>query len=132
MNEERLKDVPLFASLSKRQRREVASHADEVDVPEGKKLMSEGEFAYEFCVIEKGTATVLYDDKPVAELGPGDFAGEMGALSHARRNATVAATAPMTLIVMTDRDLREINNSMPSVASQLRAKIEERTRALSG
>jgi CRP/FNR family transcriptional regulator, cyclic AMP receptor protein len=133
LDEQRLRSLPLFSSLSKQELREVTSHADEVEVGEGKQLISQGEFAYELFVIEAGTAQVLHDGKWVAELGPGDFMGEMGVLdSERRRSATVIATSPMKLIVMTGRDFREINRKMPSVAHQIRAKVEERSRALAG
>jgi CRP-like cAMP-binding protein len=132
MDEERLRSLPLFSSLSKQELREVMSHSDEVDVREGKQLISQDDFAYELFVIEAGTAQVLQDGKWVAELGPGDFMGEMGVIGRARRNASVIATSPMKLLVMTDRDFLEINRTMPSVAEQIRAKVEERSRALAG
>jgi CRP-like cAMP-binding protein len=132
MDEARLRRLPLFSSLSRQELREVMSHVDEVDVGEGKQLISQDDFAYELFVIEAGTAQVLQDGKWVAELGPGDFMGEMGILARARRNASVIATSPMKLIVMTARDFREINRKMPPVADQIRAKVEERTRALAG
>jgi CRP-like cAMP-binding protein len=132
MDEERLRRLPLFSSLSKHELREVMSHADEVNVGEGRQLISQDDFAYELFVIEAGTAQVIQDGKWVAELGPGDFMGEMGVVARARRNASVIATSPMRLIVMTDRDFREINRKMPSVADRISAKVEERSRALAG
>lgn len=132
MDEERLRSLPLFSSLSKHELREVMRHADEVDVREGKQLISQDDFAYELFVIEAGTAQVLQDGKWVAELGPGDFMGEMGVLARARRNASVIATSPMKLLVMSDRDFLEIDRTMPSVAERIRAKVEERSRALAG
>lgn len=76
MEESQLRSVPLFQSLSSEERRAVAQHADQIEVPEGTELVRQGEFAYEFFVIEEGTAEVTRDDERVAELGPGDFLGE--------------------------------------------------------
>jgi CRP/FNR family cyclic AMP-dependent transcriptional regulator len=132
MDDARLTSIPLFAELSKPERRAVARVADEVDIREGKRLMNEGENAYEFFVIEDGTAEVMVGDRHVADLGPGDFLGEMGSVSHARRNATVTATSAMNLIVMTARDLRHIEHDMPRVHDRLQTAIEERTAALVG
>jgi CRP-like cAMP-binding protein len=132
MHEARLKDVPLFASIGNRELREVARHADEVDLPEGKVLMNEGRFAYEFCVILDGRAEVRHDDRVIAELGPGDFAGEMGAIGRTRRSATVVTTTPVKLVVMTAADLREISRRIPPVAAQIEAAVEERPKALAG
>ena len=131
MDEARLKSVPLFASLSKKELRQVAHCADEVDVREGRAIISEGGSAYEFFVIEEGHCEVTAPDgRTLADLGPGDFMGEMGAVGHAKRSASVVAKSPMTLIVMTDRDLRHLEREMPSVHAQLCRAVEERSAGL--
>src|SRR5215212_8832908 len=106
MDESNLRSIALFESLSADARRTVAQHADELDVPEGTELARQGEFAYEFFVIEDGSAEVLRDDERIAELGPGDFLGEMGIIGKVIRNATVVTTAPSRVIVMTSQAFR--------------------------
>ena len=130
MDADRLKSIPLFASLSKRERAAVARSADEVDIREGKELVREGELAYEFFVIEDGTAEVRRDGDAVAELGPGDFFGEMGLMDWLPRNASVVATSPMTAIVMTGPDFRRIARDLPGVAERIGPAMEERSRSL--
>jgi cAMP-dependent protein kinase regulator len=132
MDEKALKSIPLFASLSRSERRQVASWTDEVDVTEGKALVKEGEFAYEVFIIEEGTAEVVRDGKRVAELGPGDFLGEMGAIRQARRNASVVAKSPMRVVVMTARDFRRLEHEMSAVAQQIRDAIAARSEVLAG
>jgi CRP/FNR family transcriptional regulator, cyclic AMP receptor protein len=126
MDEHKLKSIPLFASLSKRELRRVAQAADEIDVSAGKELLHQGEFAYDFMVIEDGQAEVTRDGEHVADLGPGDFLGEIAALEHGKRNASVAARSPMCLIVMTARDLRQLAASIPEFGETLRTTAEER------
>ena len=127
MDDKKLKSVPLFASLSRDDARRVARLADEVDVAEGKELLHEGRFAYEFMVIEDGRATVSRaNGEHVADLGPGDFFGEIAALEDGRRNATVVAASPMTLIVLTANALRDVANSIPEVGQALRSVAAER------
>jgi CRP-like cAMP-binding protein len=130
LDEKALKSIPLFASLSKSERREVASRTDEVELTEGEALVKEGEFAYEFFVIEEGSAEVLRDGQHVADLGPGDFLGEIGAIEKTRRNASVVAASPMRVVVMTARDLRHIDHEMPGVARQIRDAISARSEVL--
>ena len=120
MDEYRVTSVPLFSSLSKAEAKRVAGITDEVDVREGAELLRQGNFAHEFMVIEEGQARVERDGEPVAELGPGDFLGEIAALDRGQRNASVIAATPMTLIVMTARDLRAIAREMPGVENCLR------------
>ena len=132
MDESRLSSIGLFQSLSRDDRRLIAQHAEELDVDEGTQLVRQGEFAYEFFVIEDGGAEVVRDGKRIAELGPGDFLGEMGIVSQAVRNATVRTTSSSTVIVMTSQDFRAMQRSNPTVASQIEAAVEERCRALVG
>ena len=129
MDTDELKSVPLFASLGKNELQLVARQADMVDVPAGKALAREGGFAYEFFVIESGTAEVTRDGAPLTTLGAGDFFGEIGLLETERRTASVVATSPMRLIVLTGSQFRVIEHNMPAVAAQIREAIERRLEA---
>jgi CRP/FNR family cyclic AMP-dependent transcriptional regulator len=126
MDANRLKSIPLFADLSEHERSQVARWADEVQVPEGKHLADQGEFAYEFFVIEEGTAEVKHGEDTIASLGPGDFFGEIALVEHVRRTASVVATGPMRAIVMFGRDFRAMEGEMPGVAARIRQAVEER------
>ena len=132
MDEHSLRSVPLFESLSSDERRAIAQHADEIEAPEGTELVRQGEFAYEFFVLEDGTAEVKRDGERVAELGPGDFLGEMGIVANAVRNATVVTTSPVRAIVMTEQAFRSMRRLNPAVAGRITASVEERCPAMLG
>jgi CRP-like cAMP-binding protein len=105
----------------------VAQHAEEVDVPAGKRLAAEGELAYEFFVIRAGTAEVDVGGEVKNTLGPDDFFGEIGVLEEERvRAATVTATSPMKLVVTAVHDLRALGRDMPEVITKLRAACYDR------
>jgi 8-oxo-dGTP diphosphatase len=129
MQETKLRSVPLFSGLSRKQLQRLSSMTDEIVLPRGTRLISEGAFSHEFLLITAGSAEVHREDRLLAELGPGDFAGEIGVMRDARRNASVVASTELTAIVMTDRDLRRIAHEMPSVASQIDAAIAARSGA---
>lgn len=59
-------------------------------------------------------------------LGPGDFFGELALLEEDRRTATVTATSPMTVIVMSRASFRAIDRSMPGVHAAVQEAIEQR------
>jgi CRP/FNR family transcriptional regulator, cyclic AMP receptor protein len=124
-----VQSIPLFAGLSKDDQQVVAQYADEVDVPAGKVLAEEGRLAYEFFAIKDGTADVSLDQRQVATLGPGDFFGEIGLLAGDRRVATVVATSPMSLVVLTGSQLRAIDSRMPGVAERIRSAMAQRIAA---
>jgi cAMP-dependent protein kinase regulator len=125
---ERLKRIPLFEGLPHRQLERLARWTDEVDVKAGRNLVHQGAFPHEFMVIESGTADVLIDGNRVAELTQGDFFGEMALMEQHRRSATVTATSDLVVIVMHERDFREMRNEMPEVAARIRSVMDERRR----
>jgi cAMP-dependent protein kinase regulator len=125
MDARRLEALPLFESLGKGELQRIASFTDEVDIREGEELLHQGDFAHEFMVVMDGSAEVVRDSEHVADLGRGDFLGEIAALDGGQRNATVVAKSPMRVIVMTDRDLRHIARDMPTVDTQLRDAARE-------
>ena len=115
MNQARLKDVPFFSSMSEEDLAAVAQRTDEISVAAGRVLAREGDLGEEFFVIESGTAEVTRRGAPVAKLGPGDFFGEIALIREERRTATVTATSPMVLHVMTGSSFRSLDRSIPEV-----------------
>ena len=126
MDAKRLEKIPLFAGLSRKDRDQVARWADEIDVEAGYHLLDQGRFPHEFFVIEEGTVEVTKDGKHLADLGPGDFFGEIAIVEHDRRTATVVATTPLRAIVMFAPEFATMAEDMPAVADRIRAAIEER------
>ena len=131
MDASRIARIPIFADLSEKQRRQLAQLADEVDVEAGRQVVKQGERAYEFFLIENGAAEVKRDGTRVAELGPGDFFGEMGSLEDLPRNADVVTTAPTTAVVLTARDFRIATREIPAFAACIRRAVEERSASTS-
>jgi CRP-like cAMP-binding protein len=112
--------------LSRNELRRLAQWADEISVREGEELATEGRFAHEFFVIEEGSAAVMQKGELIDELGPGDFFGEIGLLETERRTATVVAATPMRVIVMFEREFKQMEQEMPVVADRIRSAIRAR------
>jgi CRP/FNR family cyclic AMP-dependent transcriptional regulator len=127
MDAREVKLAPLFADLDKRALKEVALLSETLDVKTGKDVTKEGRLAWEFFVIEDGTADVSQGGTVIATLGPGDFFGEVGLLGGGEtRTATVTATSPMRLIVLTAGRLGTIEREFPGVSQQIRAELTAR------
>ena len=129
MKPERLKKIPLFSDLSGDDLQRLGSWTDEVDLPAGKSLIHQGNFPHEFMVLESGTAEVTHDGQHLADLGPGDFFGEMALLEEQRRMASVVTTSDATIIVMHSRNFRAMEEAMPEVAARIIAVMQERQKA---
>lgn len=123
---ELLKRVPLFAGCSKSELKELAMIADEIDLRDGHVLTREGRPGREFFVLIDGTARVSRKDKKIADLGSGDWFGEIALLTDAPRTATVTATSPVDVLVITDRSFRRVVETMPSIALKVLACVGER------
>jgi cAMP-dependent protein kinase regulator len=121
-----LETIRLFSGISRKELERVAKSAIEADVPEGFQLVRQGHVAYEFFVIQKGTADVIRDGEKIAELGPGDFFGEIGMLETERRTADVVATSHMVLVVVHQRDFTRIDEELPTVADRIRSAVRAR------
>jgi CRP-like cAMP-binding protein len=121
-----LEEIRLFSGISRPELERVAKSAIEVDVPEGFHLVRQGHVAYEFFVIQRGTAEVVKDGERIAELGPGDFFGEIGMMETERRTADVVATSPMFLVVMHQRDFTRIEEELPTVSDRIRSAVRAR------
>ena len=122
----RLKGIPLFEKFSEDELRQIAPFAEEKTVEEGDVLVREGDYSYQFVAIEEGTANVTRGGETLAELGPGDFFGEIGLLEKSLRTATVVATSQMRLITLTGWDLARVEKAMPEAIEELHKAIEER------
>lgn len=132
VNAARLESIPVFAGLGKHELRRVAECAEEIKLRPGEPVLCEGRFAFEFFAIRRGAVEVVRDGTHVADLGPGEVMGEMAALSHGRRNASVIATAPTTVIFIRAQDFRHFAEEMPALSQQIRRIVAERTRTLCG
>lgn len=126
MDPNRLRSLPLFADVSDEELSQIATFAQEISVEARRELVREGDFSYEFMAIEEGEAEVTRHGEHVADLGPGDFFGEMGLLEKTLRNATVTAKTPMQLVTLTGWDLRRIERTVPHAVARVRAVLEAR------
>jgi CRP-like cAMP-binding protein len=131
VNQARLKAVQFFSSMSDEDLAAVAQQTDEMSVAAGTVLAREGDLGDQFFVIESGTAEVTRGGAPVAKLGAGDFFGEIALIREERRTATVTATSPMVLIVMTGSSFRSLDRTRPEVREAVSKALAERRASLS-
>jgi CRP-like cAMP-binding protein len=123
---EYFRNVPMFASCSKKDLKTIAANAERVHVPAGRILAEQGQTGREAFVIVSGRARVLRNGRKVATLGSGQFFGELSLLDRAPRNATVLADTDMDLLVLGQREFAKIVDAAPAFARALLAGIARR------
>ena len=121
-----LKRIPLFEGLSERDLERLAPMMAEVKVGENRPLTVEDAVGYEFFLLLEGTCEVRVGENVVARFGPGDFFGEIAPLERDRRTASVVATAPARVAMMSRPAFRDMSIRYPEIGARLRVAMDER------
>jgi CRP/FNR family cyclic AMP-dependent transcriptional regulator len=123
---EQLAALPLFASCSKRELRHFARSTRVELHAAGQKLFEEGQPSREAYVIVAGHAVVHRNGTKIAELGPGEFFGELGVLLHREHSETVTATSPLEVLVLSQSALRDALDELPGLGWKLLQTVAAR------
>jgi CRP/FNR family transcriptional regulator, cyclic AMP receptor protein len=124
--DEQLAVVPLFEGLSKKQLRRISSLMTRLDQPAGKVLTTEGQQGYEFFIVLEGEVEVRQGDQVVATRGPGEYVGEIALLDKRPRTATVVATTPVSVEVLSRREFMSLLAQAPELSEQILATVAQR------
>ena len=122
--------IPLFGGLNRHGIERLGQLAEEVDVPAGKVLMSQGEDGGDLMVIVRGQVGIERDGARLNTLGAGDFFGEIALVVGGPRTATATTEEPSTLLVINHRDFHSMVEEFPDVAVQLLNALGHRVRRL--
>jgi CRP-like cAMP-binding protein len=116
-------ELDLFADCTKAELRQIRSLTTYLRIPKDRVLIREGSRAQEFIIINSGSARVsrATDDgvTTVAEVGSGEFLGEMSLLTGSPRNATATATTDLGVLVSSASEFRTIMRIAPTVADKV-------------
>ena len=84
----------------------------------GDVVFNQGDFGDSVYVIEKGTCEVVREKDGVkqhlADLGGGDYFGEMAVLADVSRNATIRATTAMEVLLIPKADFNLLKTAVPA------------------
>jgi len=123
---ELLKKVPLFSKLDKEGLQHVAHIADEIDLPAGKEMATEGDRGREFFVLLKGEAEVTKGGRQINTMNEGDFFGEIALVTKMPRTATVTAKGDVDVLVITERAFDELLKNEPAIGRAVAEALAER------
>ena len=126
MDASQLKRIPIFADVPDEDLSVITTFASSEEVPEGKTVVREGDYANAFMAIEEGTAKVTRDGQEVGQLKQGDIFGEIGLIEKEKRTATVEATSQMRLIKIEHWELQRMKKTLPNVYERIAAVAGER------
>jgi len=86
-----LEHVPLFAGISFESMARLAAATGEQDFSAGQFIVRQGQIGTGLYIVVEGAVKVLRGSEELADLGPGDFFGELSVIDQQPRNASVQA-----------------------------------------
>jgi len=125
----RLKSVPLFAGMSKKELDLMVRQADHLRYPARYTVVREGRPGEEFWLVVEGELAVERGGDQVATLGPGDWFGELAVIDPAPRDATIVATTPVELLIIGRRRFWATLEDSPTLMRKVIVGLAQRLRA---
>jgi CRP-like cAMP-binding protein len=127
---DRTADAP-FDSLPPEQQARLLAAGRAVAFAPGQTLIEHGDADSGFYVIRSGRARVERSGHPIAEIGPGDFAGEFGAsdwgaLHSLRRVASVIADTDVQAVLISGERFDQLLAELPEFRAAVDAVLRER------
>ena len=123
---QQLKRATVFSVLSDEQLGRIVAAATETEHAEGEALTEQGVIGHRFHLILDGTADVERDGEHVADLGRGDFVGELGLLGGGPSTATVRATSRITCITLEREAFWAVLEDEPAIALRILEVVSRR------
>jgi CRP-like cAMP-binding protein len=128
--EQLISKSPLFEKLDDAGRKRLLESGVLESYAPGAVLMKEGEPGDSFYFLKTGAVEVTTMKGPekikLADLGAGDFFGEVSVITAQPRTATVTALSPVVAVKFQRRKISRVLMDYPDVTKLLNAKIEDR------
>lgn len=121
-----LAELTALGDLSGRERRDLARSFDDVTVPAGTVLITEGAANHHTYFVLAGSLTVRVCGAEIATVGVGSPVGERTALGARVANATVEAAERSRVLILDSRRLAAIAATNPQVDDALQSLIRQR------
>jgi CRP/FNR family cyclic AMP-dependent transcriptional regulator len=125
---ELLAGCPLFRGIDAEGLAMLAGRATQVDFPAGHVIARQGEIGTGFFVVVSGRVRVVRDGTVVAQLGAGEFFGELSVLDRMPRNAMVAAEEPTSCLALASWDFDAVLLEQPALTLAILRGVAARLR----
>jgi len=125
-----LKSMELFSHLEASEIENLARQLKDAPFATGEALCRQGEAADSLYLVVRGRVGVSVAangaEQEIAQLGPGQFFGEMGLMTGEKRNATVRALGHVDAYRLDKEAFRQLLSARPEVAETLAEALAKR------
>jgi CRP-like cAMP-binding protein len=118
----------LFEGLSKKELSQIHKQAREGEFQPDEVIVNEGDSGVGFHLILSGRARVLAGKKSLANLGPGDFFGELSLIDRGPRTATVVAQTKLKTLSLISWEFLPLLDRNPAMARKILVEVTKRLR----
>jgi hypothetical protein len=125
-----LRALPIFEGLSARQLMDLAGVVKEQTLASEAVVVSQGEYDDCLYLVVEGVIHIRRGDTLLAEMGPGDFFGEIALFEGIARTATAVTRSRARLLGLERADLMRLIEEMPGIAFVLLQTLSRRLREL--
>ncbi len=126
--------VDLFAELEEADRSKIAECLEEVTFAANESIVTQGDSGDSMFIIRHGEVKVMLGKygqvKEVAQIGQGDYFGEMALLTGENRTATVTAKIDTDVFILRKEPFSEVLLSNSAIATIIAGKVSKRSAAL--
>ncbi len=130
-----LRTISIFSDLTVSELGAIAAITEEIEYPEGKTVIREGEPGENVFLIIGGEVGVYKQAEPEKEITldtmtKGDYFGEMALFEDMERSATIRTTRPSRFLVLHKQEFNELVREYPRIALQICTALSHRLRNL--
>ncbi len=122
-----LRSLPVFSGLSPKRLGQIATSLDEVSIPSGERMLTEGKPNHAFWIILEGEVELTVAGRAHELLRRGDIVGLPSMFTHLESNADVVARTPVKALVASHTQFRELIGD-PEVEIRFKATVFDRLR----
>jgi CRP/FNR family cyclic AMP-dependent transcriptional regulator len=127
---ELLSQTRLFAGVDAGDLARIAERVQELAVPADRVIARQGEIGTGFFIVASGSVRVVRDGETLADLGPGEFFGELSVLDGKPRNAQVVSRESTVCLALASWDFEAVVREQPAVALAVLRELAGRLRTL--
>ncbi len=124
-----ISEIPIFQDLSRRELRTVSEILYDRTYEAGEDIFLADQPGAAMFIITSGKVTILLDSEAehqtttLAELGEGDFFGEIALLDNSPRSATARAITKTTMLAIFRADLDKLILNEPYIAARIMRQL---------
>ncbi|WP_225767751.1 cyclic nucleotide-binding domain-containing protein [Inquilinus sp. Marseille-Q2685] len=118
--------MPIFAALTREERRALAGTAVPRDYRKGDVIVREGDSLSSLMIIRAGVVVMRRDGREAGRLAPGDFFGETGLLAGMGEACTLEAFTRVTVYEIDQAAFGPLIENRPALAEDLALSLSAR------